>query len=116
VVESIDYDSCAAEIGCENGVFTSGEYSGQSFFNGFELQFTGIHDISDVTSVSGLDPTEILFNDDTVWIGFFGGPRSPGQTTVLDVQFASAVPERASLTLLGASLFGLGAIRRRKAA
>ncbi len=88
-------------------------------FNGFELLFTGAPAITNavVDGASNLDPVGVSFAGDQVLVNFEGLPYGDGSTTIIDVTTgAVAVAEPATLALLGASLAGFGALRRRKGA
>jgi hypothetical protein len=99
-----------------------------SAFNGFNLMFTGAPPITDVT----LDPASTIlpvpftgfpqssssglyFNGSNVLFNLAGDSVTAGQKLILDVQAGpSAVPEPASVVLLGTGLLVAAAFLRRK--
>jgi PEP-CTERM motif-containing protein len=101
---------------------------GAGAFNGLALMFTGAPTITNVTldSASTILPVPFVgppvssssgfsFNGNNVLFNLAGDSVAAGQQLILDVQTSpSAVPEPASLGLLGAGLLGGAALLRRK--
>jgi hypothetical protein len=107
---------------------TSAETYTASAFNGFNLMFTGAPAITNVTldpastilpvAFSGFpvsSPSGISFNGDNVLFNLAGDSVTKGQQLILDVQTSpSAVPEPASVVLLGTGVLGGVVFLRRK--
>jgi hypothetical protein len=92
---------------------------GGTDFNGWVLEFTGVPSITGVTNslASEMNPLSIWFDADTIQLDFSGLLRPGPTTSIFDVTFADTqadVPEPATLALVGAGIFGFGALRGRR--
>ena len=95
------------------------ETYGTSSFNGIEFFFAGAPPITNVAvdGLSNLGPTGFSFTGSSVFMNLSGLTASAGQTTILDVTTGtSAVPEPATLGLLGFGLFSAAFVRRKRKA
>lgn len=98
---------------------SNGNFGGNVPFNGFVLtdvngtipDFNSVT-INDSSTLAGFDSSRIFFDANTIRINFVGLPFGTGNILSLDV---AAVPEPATVALLGLGLFGFAASRRRLA-
>ncbi len=89
-------------------------------FNGIVFTSPGLlgiigASVDPATTMAGFDDSRVSFNADQILVDWNGLSYVDGTVVKIDFEFA-AVPEPASLTLLGAALTGMGwAFRRRRA-
>ena len=100
-----------------NPRWNSAAFNGIVFTATSPLGITGAT-IDSASTMAGFDSTRVSLNPDQILIDWNGLSYSDGTVVKVDFTFApdgsAAIPEPATIALLGTALFGLGTILRRR--
>ena len=97
----------------EDGVYTTSPFNGSQFTDLTEPFATATIDFT--TTVSGVSDADLSISGGDLFVNLAGVRFSIGEQIIIDVATA-AIPEPASVVLLGIGVLGLGFVRRRSPA
>ena len=91
-------------------------------FNGYRIYDVGATlptfmsvTVNAASNLPGFDATRVTFDADNIYVNLQDLVLLPGQVALLDITFASTVPEPGTVALVATGLLGLGAAARRRA-
>lgn len=95
-----------------NPTWTAASFNGPVFTSADALGILSAT-VDSLTTMSGFDNSRVSFTDNEIRINWNGLAYVNGTQVVLNFVTATAVPEPATLAVLGIGLLGLAAVRRR---